>query len=327
MEMKNFAVVGMGSIAKRHLANLRRLHPTAKIYVVSSSGNNKSCSNYADAILGLDEVIASKPQFIIIASPSTFHVEVAKILLEHQIPILIEKPLAHNFQDCLDLQAFCSERTFDNLAVGYCLRFLPSTQVVKNYVDSGLLGTIYNVTANVGQYLPSWRTDKSYKDSVSASKALGGGALLELSHELDYLLWIFGDLSLQYSWLRTTDELGLDVEDIANLVLVSSKNVYVSVHFDFIQKATQRNCEIIGQHGRLVWDLLGNSVVIYHAEGKSVLYSEPEYDKNNMYIDMLKAFESKSIKGGGGLATLKSASEVVRIIDAAKKSNQWTKKT
>ena len=67
--------------------------------------------------------------------------------------------------------------------------------------------------------------------------------------------------------------------------------------------------------------------MIYHAEGKSVLYSEPEYDKNNMYIDMLKAFESKSIKGGGGLATLKSASEVVRIIDAAKKSNQWTKKT
>ena len=323
--LNNFAVVGMGSIAKRHISNLRILNPSAKIYAVSSSGHNDALPNDADAVLDLNEVIALKPQFVVIASPANSHVNVAKILIKHKIPILIEKPVAHNFQECLDLQAFCGEYASNKLAVGYCLRFLPSMQVVRNYLASGQRGKIYNVTANVGQYLPSWRSDKDYKDSVSANKSLGGGALLELSHELDYLLWLFGDLTLKYSWLRTTDELDLDVEDIANLVLVSAEDVYITVHLDFIQKSTQRNCEIIGQHGRLVWDLLSNKVVIYKEEDLSILYSDSDYDKNNMYLDMMKAFEGESIVNSDCLATLKSSCDVVRIIEEAKHINQRDK--
>ena len=323
--LNNFAVVGMGSIAKRHISNLRNLHPSAKIYAVSSSGHNEALPNDADAVLDLNEVIALKPKLVVIASPANLHVSVAKILIKHQIPILIEKPVADNLQECLDLQAFCGEHTSNKLAVGYCLRFLPSIQVVRNYLASGHLGTIYNVAANVGQYLPSWRPDKDYKDSVSANRALGGGALLELSHELDYLLWLFGDLTLKYSWLRTTGELDLDVEDIANLVLVSVDGIYVTVHLDFVQKSTQRNCEIIGQHGRLVWDLLSNKVIIYKEEDSLILYSEPDYDKNNMYLDMMKAFEGESVVSRDCLATLKSSCEVVRIIEEAKHINQRDK--
>lgn len=323
--LNNFAVVGMGSIAKRHISNLRDLHPSAKIYAVSSSGHNDAIPNDADAVLDLDEVILLKPKFVVIASPANSHVGIAKILIKHKIPILIEKPVAHNFQECLDLQAFCTRHISNKLAVGYCLRFLPSIQVVRDYLASGHLGKIYNVAANVGQYLPSWRSDKGYKDSVSANKALGGGALLELSHELDYLLWLFGDLTLKYSWLRTTDELDLDVEDIANLVLISSEDVFVTVHLDFIQKSTQRNCEIIGQNGRLVWDLLSNKVVIYTEEGSLILYSDSDYDKNNMYLDMMRAFEDESKDGSDCLATLNSSCEVVRIIEEAKHTNQRDK--
>lgn len=321
--MKTVAVVGMGSIAKRHLANLRQLHPTARIYAVSASGNNTTLPENADAIVSLDELIACAPDYVIVASPAPYHADIAQKLLAHNIAVLIEKPLTHNAQTCVALQTFCQQQPATSIAVGYCLRFLPSAQVVKDYLDQGLLGTVYNAHANVGQFLPSWRVDKNYKDSVSASKALGGGALLELSHELDYLQWILGDLSLQHSWLRTTEELGLAVEDVANLVLLSAKNVYVFVHLDFIQKSTQRNCEFIGQHGRLVWDLLANTVTLYHAAGKDTLYAEPNYNKNGMYLDMLTAFENMSQGGVSSLATVTSATKLLQLIDEAKQLNKW----
>ena len=321
--MHTLAVIGMGSIAKRHLANLRHLHPAARIYAVSASGKNTTLLENADAVVSLDELIALVPDYVIVASPAPYHSDIAQKLLAHDIAVLIEKPLAHNVQTCLSLQAFCQKQTRHTVAVGYCLRFLPSAQVVKNYLDQGLLGPVYNVHANVGQYLPGWRADKSYKDSVSASKTLGGGALLELSHELDYLQWLLGDLTLQHSWLRTTDELDLAVEDIANLVLLSEKNTYISVHLDFIQKSTQRNCEFIGQHGRLVWDLLANTVTLYHATGKDTLYAEPGYNKNGMYLAMITAFENLPHGGVSALATVASATKVVQLIDDAKQSNKW----
>jgi len=323
--MNILAVVGMGSIAQRHLANLRLRHPAADIYVVSASGNNTILPKKADSIISLEELILLAPDYVIVASPAPHHVDVAQKLLTSNIPVLIEKPLADSVQRCAAFQTYCEQKKIKTVAVGYCLRFLPSAKVVKNYLDKGLLGTVYNIQSNVGQYLPDWRADKKYKDSVSSRKCLGGGALLELSHELDYLQWFLGDLTLQHSCLRTTDELGIDVEDIANLVLFSKKNVHVSVHLDFIQKSTQRSCEIIGQHGRLFWDLLENTVVLYHSSGKATLYSGTKYDKNNIYLDMLADFENMINGGKNSLARIETATKIVKIIDEAKELNRWRK--
>lgn len=321
--MSCYAVIGMGSIAKRHLANLRHLHPDAKIYAVSASGQNSELPVHADAVISLEQLIGEKPVYAIVASPAPYHVTTAKVLLQNGIAVLIEKPLADTVEGCEELLSGSVNMQSCAVSVGYCLRFLPSAQIVKNYLDSGSLGNVYNIESNVGQFLPGWRKDKNYKDSVSARKELGGGALLELSHELDYLFWFFDDLELQHSWLRTTDELGLDVEEIVDLVLTTTSGTYISVHLDFIQKSTQRNCEFIGEKGRLVWDLMANSVTLFDATGTETLYSEPQYNKNGMYIDMLQAFEDVKTAGMSHLATVETASKVIKLIEDAKQSNKW----
>lgn len=318
-----YAVIGMGSIAKRHLANLNFLHPSSKIYCVSASGLNKALPEYADEVISLDRLLEMRPVYAIVASPAPFHVSTAKILLQNGISVLIEKPLAATVEDCDDLLSFIVSMQSSVVSVGYCLRFLPSAQIVKTYLERGALGTVYNVESNVGQFLPHWRAGLNYKESVSARKELGGGALLELSHELDYLFWLFDDLELQHSWLRTTGELDLDVEDIADLVLTTPSGINISVHLDFLQKSTQRTCVFIGEKGRLVWDLLSNSVTLFHATGNETLYSDPHYDKNHMYIDMLKAHEDMINKDCSKLATVASSSKVVKLIEDAKKSNKW----
>jgi hypothetical protein len=98
------------------------------------------------------------------------------------------------------------------------------------------------------------------------------------------------------------------------------------VHLVFIQKSTQRICEIVGQHGRLVWDLVENTVTLYDALGKNTLYSDPLYDKNDMYLALLKEFENLHHGGGHKLSTLTSATRIVQLVDKAKSLNQWRRK-
>lgn len=299
------------------------MYPTANIFAISSSGRNTDLPDGADAVICLDELIVFKPSFVIIASPAPYHVEIAQKLLERGIAVLIEKPLAAAYESASSFQLFCEQYKDVQVAVGYCLRFLPSARIVKAFLESGRLGALYNVECNVGQYLPGWRSDKDYKQSVSSKKELGGGALLELSHELDYLQWMIGDLTLRHSWLRNTDELGLDVEEIADLVLTSTQGAYISVHLDFIQKSTQRKCEFIGEHGRLVWDLMENSVRLHCLDKSETLYMASDYDKNKMYIDMLLAFENIEMSGFDELATVTSSVKIIKLIDEAKKLNRW----
>jgi predicted dehydrogenase len=288
--LNTYAVIGLGTVGERHIENLKRLHPNDNVIGVSASGKNLKVPPFADAILSVDELILLRPQYVVVASPAPFHILHAKLFLSEGIPVLIEKPLSNRLQNCLELQDFCIDSRSKKVAVGYCLRYLPSTVVVKKYLDNKLLGQVYNVEAHVGQYLPSWRPKMDYTNSVSAHKDLGGGALLELSHELDYLSWFFGPLKLEYSRLRKTQELGLDVEDLVDLVVISD-DIHIAVHMDFIQKSSQRKCEIIGEKGRLSWNLMSNSVDFFDESGQRTVYSNDRYNKNDMYLDMLLAFE------------------------------------
>lgn len=320
--MAVYAVVGMGSIAKRHLKNLRFLFPTASIYAVSSSGKNAELPEGANAVVTLLELIELNPNYVVLASPAPFHVETAKLLLKKQIPVLIEKPLAAKFSDAAEFLNFYNSQIYPPVAVGYCLRFLPSAVAVKSFIETAGLGKVYNVHSVVGQFLPSWRSDKGYKDSVSANAELGGGALLELSHELDYLQWLFGPLELQHSWLRTTTELGLQVEEIADLVITTESGVYMTVHLDFVQKSTQRKCEFIGEKGNLYWDLVANTVTFKNADNTTLIYADDQYDKNTMYLDMLKAFADHANPSRQELASLKSSAQIIDLIESAKQTNK-----
>ena len=250
--MAVYGVLGLGSIGRRHLSNLRLMHPDDDIMAVSASGTNKEPPEGV-ALVAVDELILLGPAYVIIASPAPFHDGAARQLLANGIPVLIEKPLAHSAEVGRSTLDYFNQIKAPRAAVGYCLRFLDSAVLVKDFIEAERIGEIYNVFSTVGQYLPQWRPEKNIAESVSANRNLGGGVLLELSHELDYLQWLLGDLTLVSSKLRNSGEFDIDVEDIADLTLSANKDVHVNVHLDFLQKSPQRECQIIGKNGRLRW--------------------------------------------------------------------------
>ena len=216
--ISSILVIGSGSIAKRHIANLRLLHPGVDIICVGSRGKSFSPDmvGATTVMTAIDDAIKVGLDYAIIASPAHLHIKHAQILLNKNIPTLIEKPLC---VELTDIKEFNFDEKRHKVAVGYNLRLMPSAQKVKQVLMSGSLGKIISAHADVGQYLPDWRPGLNYKNSVSAQAVLGGGALLELSHELDYLIWFFGNFIQVSGFLGYSKLLDIDVEDSVDAML------------------------------------------------------------------------------------------------------------
>ncbi|QUX94507.1 oxidoreductase [Marinomonas sp. CT5] len=289
--MRKVAVIGLGSIASRHRKNLKTLFPDACVYSMSSSGRTLE-ENIPDAdklVSSINDLILIQVQLVIIASPAPFHASHAMPLIEANIPVLIEKPITMALKDAEAIK-LAVKRYNTAATVGYCLRYLSSAIKMKEYIDSEMIGQLYHAFVEVGQYLPDWRPDKNYKDSVSANSALGGGVLLELSHELDYVRWLLGPLHLDHAILRSSNELGLDVEDSADVLLHTDNKAVIHVHLDFLQRQAYRKCRLVGSKGVLEWDLIRNEVNFVSSLGNTLLYSAPDWDKNQMYLSMVSEF-------------------------------------
>ncbi|WP_334018918.1 Gfo/Idh/MocA family protein [Alteromonas sp. S015] len=320
---KRVAVIGLGSIAERHRRNIRLLWPESKIYAISSSGRRPQPPiPHCDELISCVNDVLKKPiDMAIVASPAPFHALHAIELIQAGIPTLIEKPLSTNLEDANAILT-CAYGANNQVAVGYCLRFLPSALLMKSLVEKRKVGQIFNVFIEVGQYLPDWRPNKHYKDTVSASAELGGGALFELSHEFDYCQWMFGELSLQHASLRSSPQLKLDVEDMVDVVATLPNGALVNIHLDFLQRQAHRTCRVVGSDGVLNWDLINNSVTFSDSNGNETIYNDAHWDKNQMYTNMLAQFATAPIQNYGSmLCTPAQALNTVRFINTIKNSN------
>ncbi|NOU51772.1 Gfo/Idh/MocA family oxidoreductase [Pseudoalteromonas sp. JBTF-M23] len=317
--MDRVAVIGFGNIATRHRRNLRSFFPKAVIYAMSSSGRKPEAvpADVDYIVESVSELIELKVELIIIASPAPFHSSHAIPLIQAGIPVLIEKPVCTNEQDTQELESAIANFSTP-VAVGYCIRYLSSARKMKEYILSGMFGKIYHCSIDMGQYLPDWRPHKDYRETVSAQSKLGGGVLLELSHELDYAQWIFGELDLQYALLKNSGELEIDVEDSADLLFLAKHGVCLNVHLDFLQQKVSRRCKIISHAGVVDWDLVANEIRICTNGSEKLLFSDPSWEPNQMYLDMLTDFLSLINGDDSQAVSVSEASKTVALIENAK---------
>lgn len=318
--MKKVAVIGLGNIATRHRHNLKLLFPKVELLVMSASGRipTEDISDCDGIATSIDELIQAQVELVIVASPAPFHAQHSIPFIKAGIPTLIEKPVSTSVEDAEAINR-AIELHQTPVSIGYCLRYLPSAQKLKILLEQGRIGTLYNAHIEIGQYLPDWRPHKNYQDSVSAQKRLGGGTLFELSHELDYAQWLLGPLHVKYAVLRTSEELALDVEDMADIIALTDSGAVATVHLDFLQRKAHRKCSFVGSEGRIDWDLILNQLTLTTALETSVLYSEPKWDKNQMYLAMIEDFVQMVEKNTNTCIKFGEAIKTVSLIDEIKR--------
>jgi predicted dehydrogenase len=319
-------VVGTGSAGTRHLRLTREHFPNSQIKILRHRSES-AIPAFSDGYLStMEEAIKFAPQIAIIANPSTFHVDVAQELAEAEVHLLIEKPLSSSIEGVAHLIETCKNHK-SKLMIGYNLRFSRSLQHFRKLLGEGVIGDLLSIRCEVGQYLPSWRPERDYRQSVSAKKELGGGALLELSHEIDYLRWIFGEVEWVRATLSQQSELEIDVEDSANLTMgflpnSGGRQLIGTLNLDLIRHDHTRSCTAIGEKGTLRWNGLTGEVDLYEEDATSwkMLYRhKPKQDET--YRFELQSFLD-SIRGNGvPFVTGEDGLRVLEIIEAARVSS------
>ena len=304
----------------------RELMPHADIRVLRHRNNNDVNEYSNGSFTNLDDAISFKPQIAAIASPASFHITTSQALAELGVHLLIEKPLSDSLNGVSFLLETCKKKNLV-LLTGYNLRFLPSLQRFRDLLGESVIGNILSVRCEIGQYLPSWRPDTDYRTTVSARSELGGGALLELSHELDYLRWIFGEVEWVRATLSKQSELEINVEDSAHLTLgfqpnSDNRQLIAQVNIDLIRHDTARVCTAIGEKGSLSWNGLNGIVSLYPAGSNEwlELFSYLHH-RDESYLAEWKNFMECVVQHKKPLVTGEDGLKVLKIIEAARRSD------
>lgn len=322
--LEKLALVSLGSIGQRHLTNLRHLSPDAEICVcrLTASPDVDSRVPLADSVVfSLSELVAFGPNAAVICSPASTHLDVATKLAEIGCHLFIEKPLATTLNGTSALAAICRHQQL-TVGVGYSLRHLEALHKIQQYLGNQQLGQVYSARATVGQFLPDWRPSQDYRQTVSARPELGGGALLELSHEIDYIIWLFGLPKSVIAVGGNSGLLDLNVEDHVDLILQYESTMQISVHLDMLDRTPIRNLRVSGERGSIVWDAVAATTRWFEAETQSwiELPTPADDDRNQMYVEELRDFLSCIQSGQPPVCSLDQAISTLQVVDAARKS-------
>jgi len=287
-----FLIVGLGSIGRRHFSNLFSLgkkdlllYRTHKATLPDLDFGDIPCFSDLDAALAL------KPDGVIVANPTALHLEVAMAAARAGAALLIEKPVSDSLVGLGDLQSALAQSGKPAM-VGFHFRFHPVLNKIKTLLESGQLGKPLSARSHWGEYLPGWHPWEDYRRSYAARADLGGGVVNTLSHPLDYLRWLLGEVEGVSAWIGKLSELELDVEDHADILLRFASGEVASMHLDYYQRPPSHTLEITCENGRICWDNATGEARVYHAQSSTTdLLLPPEgFERNQMFLDEMATF-------------------------------------
>ena len=220
-------VIGYGSIGMRHAEILKSLGCRVSILSKRKLSVERCFSNISDA------VNKEKPEYIVIANKTNDHINTLNELIKIGFKgnILIEKPLSHNLLEI-------PNKDLKNVFVAYNMRFNPLLQRLIHELEGE---SIISSQAYVGQYLPDWQPKRDYRKSYRAKKMEGGGVLRDLSHELDFVCWLFGGWKRVIALGGHYSKLEIDSDDVFGLMFETVNCPISLVQLNYLDRKSRRD--------------------------------------------------------------------------------------
>jgi predicted dehydrogenase len=317
-------IAGFGSIGRRHFHNLLALGERDILFLRS----HKSTLPVAELAgypieTDLEAALANRPKAVIISNPTSLHLDIAIPAAEAGCHLLIEKPLSHSMERVRELR-YAQSQTGIQILVGYHLRFHPTLQRLKNFIEEGLIGTPLSVRAHWGEYLPSWHPWEDYRQGYSARSDLGGGVILTLSHPIDYLRWIFGEVEAEWAFSATASDLVIQAEDTAEIGLRFHTGLLGSLHLDYIQRPPAHWLEVIGDSGTIHWESESGFLRLYRAEKATWQEFQPPsgFERNDLFMLEMRHFLRVCQGQERSMCTLEDGIKVIELALAAYTSQE-----
>ncbi len=303
--MKKFesaVIIGFGSIGRRHYEILKNLNIFNKIFIFTK----QKISKKKNIIHELNDLKKINPSYILICNETSKHFKTLRFLTKNfkGKTIFIEKPL---FERSYDLKNFKNNYIF----VGYNFRYHP----IITYIKKVLLNKkILTSQILCGSYLPYWRKNISYNKSYSSDKKKGGGVLLDLSHEIDYVFWLYGKIKLCYSDYKKISNLNISSKDSTFIIGNNSKVKKIFISLDYFSLTAKRQIYIESDNFSLHCDLIKNSIIHKSKDKiKKIKFNKKTLDQT--YVNQHKniLLDKKKIA-----CTYQEALNVIKFIDKIK---------
>ena len=249
-------IIGLGSIALKHIKALQELYPTVVIYALRREGEPLKEIEGVVEIFAIDEIAVDTLSFILISNPTAVHYDTIKKVMAYKKPLFIEKPLFSVISKEADRLVTEVEKQGIQTYVACNLRFLECIGKIKELIEGK---RINEVNVYCGSYLPNWRPNVDFRKVYSANKEMGGGVHIDLIHELDYVYWLFGTPTHTQSFFSNRSSLDITAYDYANY-LWEYVDFQVSVVLNYYRRGSKRTLEILTDEGTYLVDLLKNNI-------------------------------------------------------------------
>lgn len=242
-------MVGVGSIGTRHVEVLSALG--CEVAVVSRRGDAAGPRRFATIAEG---VASAGPDYVVLARETARHAADVEELAAAGFRgrVLVEKPLT---SDPVELPL----GGFARVGVAYNLRFHPVLERLRQELTGARVAT---VLAHAGQHLTTWRPGSDHRRSYSADPAAGGGVLRDLSHELDYLQWLFGPWQSVAAHGGRTGALDVASDDAWGVLLEFERCPLVSLQLDYLDRIGQRRIVVTTDEHTLVADVVAGRLTV-----------------------------------------------------------------
>ncbi len=190
--MLKAAIIGNGYISGSHRAAYEQLEKegaNVKLVAICDIREEKLKDNYGQHLYtDIDEMLDNEDiDFVSVCVPTYLHKEVSVKCMKKGIDVLCEKPMALQYDDCLEMLKV-SEETGKRLMIAQVARFGRDVRVIKEIIASGEMGGLVSAFFQTGDDKPTWGYNDWFKDD-----ALSGGCMLDLqAHNIDLINWFFG---------------------------------------------------------------------------------------------------------------------------------------
>ena len=334
-------IAGLGSIGRRHFRNLVALGEKDLVLYRTNKATlpDDELAGYPIETDFAEALKKHKPQAVVVSNPTALHMQVAIPAADAGCAILLEKPIAEDLSRVDDLRR-AAAKSGSKVLVGFQFRYHPTLNKARELIQAGALGKILTVHAHWGEYLPNWHPWEDYRQSYAARAELGGGVIVTLTHPLDYLRYLLGEVESLWSFNGHISPLELSgVEDVAEIGLKFASGAIGGVHVNYFQRPPVHRLEIVGTAGTLRWDNADGTLIHYQMpDAFGGIYSQPQaavetryplpdgFERNQLFIAQMRHFLKVAAGDVEPICTLEDGVRTLEMAVAAKKSQVVQKK-
>jgi len=240
--------VGLGVMGQNHARVLSNLKGVDFIAITDPLIDVKKVLPNHEILQSIDELISRGLDYCVVAAPTAFHEEISLKLIDAGIHILIEKPIALNFESAKRIEDEAKRKGVVG-AIGHIERYNSALQQARSRIQSGELGEIYQIsTRRLGPF---------------PSRIADVGVVMDLAtHDIDLTAWI-SNSSYKSVSAQSAIRSGRQYEDLVNIVAQLENGIVVSHLVNWLSPLKERKTIITGEKGTYVVDTLTSDLTFY----------------------------------------------------------------